>query len=255
MEKDEFSIMFDVEKSYWWFVGKQFLVKNILRRCSLNSLKRSRILDIGSGTGTILELLEDYGTAYGVELSTDAIQFLKRRDLNFVVRSDASLSIPFKEDVFSVITCLDVLEHVDDDVTLLNEMVRVCEPGGHIILTVPAFDALWSQHDSTLQHRRRYTRKQMLKRVSRLNSSVIKNSYYNTALFLPILAVRKLKPFMSDRKITESDLFIPLPRWLNALLTLLYMAEIACLQFLNFPFGVSLLLILKKSSGYSVDRR
>jgi hypothetical protein len=68
MEKDEFSIMFDVEKSYWWFVGKQFLVKNILRRCYLNSLKRSRILDIGSGTGTILELLEDYGTAYGVEL-------------------------------------------------------------------------------------------------------------------------------------------------------------------------------------------
>ncbi|MBW2173556.1 MAG: class I SAM-dependent methyltransferase [Deltaproteobacteria bacterium] len=255
MEKDEFSIMFDIETSYWWFVGKQFLVKNILRKCSLNSLKKNRILDIGSGTGTILKLLEGYGIAYGVELSTDAIQFLKRRDLNFVVRSDASLSIPFKEDVFSVITCLDVLEHIDDDFALLNEMVRVCEPGGHIILTVPAFNALWSPHDSALQHRRRYTRKQMLKRVCRLNSAVIKSSYYNTALFLPILAVRKLKPFLSDKQNTESDLFIPIPRWLNALLTLLYMAEIACLQFLNFPFGVSLLLILKKSNGYSVDRR
>ncbi|MBW2174134.1 MAG: class I SAM-dependent methyltransferase [Deltaproteobacteria bacterium] len=255
MEKDEFSIMFDVEKSYWWFVGKQFLVKNILRRCSLNSLKRSRILDVGSGTGTILKLLEDYGIAYGVEVSTDAIKFLKRRDLNFVVRSDASLSIPFKEEVFSVITCLDVLEHIDDDVTLLNEMVRVCEPGGHIILTVPAFNALWSQHDSALQHRRRYTRKQMLKRVSRLNSTVIKSSYYNTALFLPILVVRKLKPLLSGRRNTASDFFVPIPRWLNALLTLLYVTEMACLQFLNFPFGVSILLILKKSNGYSVDRR
>ncbi|MBW2566558.1 MAG: methyltransferase domain-containing protein, partial [Deltaproteobacteria bacterium] len=167
----------------------------------------------------------------------------------------ASLSIPFKVDVFFFFSCLDVLEHIDDDFALLNEMVRVCEPGGHIILTVPAFNAVWSPHDSALQHRRRYTRKQMLKRVCQLNSAVIKSSYYNTALFLPILAVRKLKPFLSDRQNTESDLFIPIPRWLNALLTLLYMAEIACLQFLNFPFGVSLLLILKKSNGYSVDRR
>ena len=246
--------MFDIEQSYWWFVGKQFLVKNILRRCSLNRLKKNRILDIGSGTGIILKLLEGYGIAFGVDFSADAIRFLKRRDLHFVVRSDASLSIPFKEDVFSVITCLDVLEHIDDDFTLINEMIRVCEPRGHIILTVPAFNALWSPHDSALEHRRRYTRNQMLKRISQLNCAVIKSSYYNTALFLPILAVRKLKPFLSDKQRIESDFFIPIPRWLNTLLALLYMAEIACLQFLNFPFGVSLLLILKKSKGYSGDK-
>jgi hypothetical protein len=128
-------------------------------------------------------------------------------------------------------------------------MLRVCKPGGHIVLTVPAFNVLWSPHDVALHHRRRYTRTQMLKKIFRLNCTVVKNSYYNTILFLPILAIRKLKPFLSDGQNVESDFFIPIPRWINALLTFLYVAEIGCLQFLNFPFGVSLLLILKKSNG------
>lgn len=249
MEKDEYSIMYDIEQSYWWFVGKQFLVKSILRKFKPSRLKKDRVLDIGCGTGIILKLLEGFGTAYGVELSADAIQFLKKRGLRFVARSDASQSIPFKDSSFSAITCLDVLEHLDDDLALLNEMLRVCKPGGHIVLTVPAFNVLWSPHDVALHHRRRYTRTQMLKKIFRLNCTVVKNSYYNTILFLPILAIRKLKPFLSDRQNVESDFFIPIPRWINALLTFLYVAEIGCLQFLNFPFGVSLLLILKKSNG------
>jgi SAM-dependent methyltransferase len=249
MEKGEYSIMYDIEQSYWWFVGKQFLVKSILRKFKPSRLKKDRVLDIGCGTGTILKLLESYGIAYGVELSTDAIQFLKRRDLHFVVRSDAGISIPFKEDVFSVITCLDVLEHIDDDFTLLNEMIRVCEPGGHIMLTVPAFNALWSSHDAALHHRRRYTKKQMLDKISRLNATVVKSSYYNTALILPILAVRKLKPSFSDKQDMQSDFFIPMPGWINALLTFVFVAEILFLQRMNFPFGVSLLFILQKSIG------
>jgi ubiquinone/menaquinone biosynthesis C-methylase UbiE len=251
MEKDEYAIMYDIERSYWWFVGKQFLVKCILRRCPLSTLKKDRILDIGCGTGTILKLLEDFGTAYGIELSTDAIGFLKKRELNRLVRSDASQSLPFGDDTFSLITCLDVLEHLDDDRTLLNEMVRVCKPGGHIILTVPAFNVLWSRHDCALHHKRRYTQKQMLDKVCQLNVTVTKKSYYNTVLTLPILAVRKLKPFVSSKRNVQSDFFTPIPRWINALLTLVFVGEICLLQRLNLPFGVSLLLVLKKSNGYS----
>lgn len=242
--------MYDIETSYWWFVGKQFLIKSTLRKCSLNWLGKERILDIGCGTGAILRLLREFGIAYGVELSMDAIQFLKKRDLKLLVCSDASQSIPFKDSSFSAITCLDVLEHLDDDLALLNEMLRVCKPGGHIVLTVPAFNVLWSPHDVAVHHRRRYTRTQMLKKISRLNCTVVKSSYYNTILFLPILVIRKLKLFLSDRQNVKSDFFIPIPRWINALLKFLFVAEIGCLQFLNFPFGVSLLLILRKPNGY-----
>jgi hypothetical protein len=78
---------------------------------------------------------------------------------------------------------------------------------------------------------------------------VVKSSYYNTALILPILAVRKLKPSFSDKQDMQSDFFIPMPGWINALLTFVFVAEILFLQRMNFPFGVSLLFILQKSIG------
>ncbi len=248
MEKNEYKVMYDIEQSYWWFIGKQSLVRTVLNGFSLDGIMQEKILDIGCGTGVILKLLESFGVAYGMELSSEAIRFLRKRDLNLVVRSDASQSIPFKGGSFSAILCLDVLEHLDDDSTLLNEMVRVCKPGGHIILTVPAFNVLWSSHDVALHHRRRYTRKQILKKVNHLNCRVTKSSYYNTALVLPILAVRKLKKFLSNKPKAQSDFFMCLPRWINALLTSLFVSEIRCLKFFNFPFGVSLLLTLQKAN-------
>ena len=248
MEKNEYRVMHDIEQSYWWFVGKQFLVKTLLKGFSPRGLGHEKILDIGCGTGIVLKLLENFGEAYGMELSSEAIRFLRKRYLNLVVRSDASQSLPFKNDTFSVITCLDVLEHLDNDFNLLREMMRVCKPRGHIVVTVPAFEFLWSPHDVALHHKRRYTKRKTVGAIRRLNWKVVKCSYYNTILFPPILAVRKLKPLLSNKQNVQSDFFMPLPRWLNSILILLFISEIRCLQFLNFPFGVSLLLILQKAN-------
>jgi len=246
MENDEYRVMYSLEQSYWWFVGKQFLVRNSLKRLPFNGFRKDKILDIGCGTGIILKTLEESGTAYGMEFSPEAIKFLRKRDLKLIARSDANQSIPFKNDTFSAITCLDVLEHLENDLTLLKEMVRVCKPGGYILITVPAFDIFWSPHDVALHHRRRYTRKQMLENVSKLHCKVIKASYYNTILSVPILAVRKFKSLFSHRKHAQSDFFISLPDCLNKALGLLFTAEIYYLRFFNLPFGVSFLLILKK---------
>ena len=246
MEKDEYTIMYNIEQSYWWFIGKQFLVKDNFKRLHLNGFRQDKVLDIGCGTGIILKILEDFGTAFGLELSFEAIHFLRKRGLKLVARSDANQSIPFKNDTFSAVTCLDVLEHLENDLTLLKEMVRVCKPGGYIFMTVPAFDILWSPHDVALHHKRRYTRKQMREKIKGMNCKVIKQSYYNTILFIPILALRKLKSFFSHKKHAQSDFFITLPKWFNKALSLLFTAEIYCLRFFSFPFGVSLLLILRK---------
>jgi len=249
MEDDEYKIMYDLERTYWWFVGKQFLVNNWLKRFTLKGLKKCKILDIGCGTGIVLKLLENFGTASGMEFSPQAIHFLRQRNLKRIVRSDANQSIPFKNDTFSVITCLDVLEHLENDLNLVKEMVRVCAPGGYILVTVPAFDFLWSPHDVALHHKRRYTRKQVFNSIRGLNCSVIKASYYNTILCFPILAARKLKCFFSKKKDAQSDFFIAVPDYFNKALSLIFIAEIYCLKFFNFPFGVSFLLIIQKSGG------
>ena len=253
MENDEYKIMYDLEKSYWWFVGKQFLIKNYLKRLGLDRLKQAKILDIGCGTGIILKILEEFGTAYGIDLSSEAIGFLRQRDLNFVACADAGQPLPFRNNVFSAITCLDVLEHLDNDLGLLEEMVRICKPEGYIIITLPAFDILWSIHDEALHHKRRYTLKQILAYVSRLNCRVIKASYFNTILFLPILIVRKLKSLLPHKKELESDFFIPMPGWINSLLKSLFISEIFFSKSLSLPFGVSLLLIIKKHKVLSVN--
>lgn len=246
MEKDEYRVMHDIEQSYWWFVGKRFLVKSTLKRLSTKGSKQNEILDIGCGAGIILKLLERFGNAYGIELSEEAIRFLKQRDLNLVVRSDASKCIPFKTNSFSVITCLDVLEHLEDDRSLIGEMFRICKPGGYVIVTVPAFESLWSPHDVALHHKRRYTKQQLLRMVRQFNWQIVQSSYYNTTLFLPILATKKLRTRLSKNRAVHSDFFIGLPDWLNRALSLLFISEIYCLKFLNLPFGVSLLLILQK---------
>jgi len=246
MENDEYKIMYEIERSYWWFLGKQFLVKNILKTLTSVGARQGKILDIGCGSGIILKALEKFGTAYGIELSFKAIHFLKKRNLSRIVQSDINQSISYKKNTFSVITCLDVLEHVEDDLALLNEVVRVCKPGGHIIITVPAFNALWSSHDIALHHKRRYTRKSILEKISAMRCSVVKSSYFNVGLFLPIFAVRKIKPIFSRDAHIQSDFFVKLPEWLNRTLIFLYTIELNMLQFLSFPFGLSVLLILQK---------
>jgi SAM-dependent methyltransferase len=246
MERDEYGVMYRLEQSYWWFVGKQFLVREQIRALLGNHGAEARILDIGAGTGIILKTLGEFGRAVGMEMSPEAIQFLKKRNLTAVVCSNAEQGLPFRSESFSLVTCLDVLEHLDDDRALLLEMMRVCREGGHVLMTVPAFNRLWSPHDTVLHHRRRYTRTRLLGRLRGIEGQVLKASYYNFVLSLPILAVRKLRTLFSDKGKNQSDFVIDLPEWLNRSLSALYKLEILGLRILRYPYGVSLLVLLRK---------
>jgi ubiquinone/menaquinone biosynthesis C-methylase UbiE len=246
MEEYEYKIMYRMESTYWWFRGKQFLVEMLLNKY-LEDDGSNKTLDIGAGTGSTLGLLSKYGEAYGAEFSTVAIRMLKQRGLNAIVRTDAEESIPFKNNAFSAVTCLDVLEHLENDSGLLKEMFRVCKPGGIILVTVPAMPLLWSGHDEALHHKRRYTKNQLLNRIASLNCIVTKSTYYNALLFLPIAAVRTFKSFMAAKGAqAESDFFMPLPKWLNNALYSLFVAELKCLRILNIPFGLSILTVIQK---------
>jgi len=246
MERSEYGVMYRLERSYWWFVGKQFLVREQVKPLLLNFGMGARILDIGSGTGIMLKTLEEFGQAFGMEMSREAIQFLKKRNLKRVVCSDAEQVLPFKNNSFSLVTGLDVLEHLDHDTALLTEMIRVCKEGGYVLVTVPAFNLLWSPHDTALHHRRRYTRTRLLGQMRGLNCRVIKASYYNFMLCLPVLAVRKLRALFPKKGKGQSDFFIDLPEVVNRSLSAMYKLEILGLRLFRYPYGVSLLLLLRK---------
>jgi SAM-dependent methyltransferase len=246
MELHEYYIMRDLENTYWWFRGKRLLIGMFLNDY-LKDVGSNRTLDIGAGTGSTLALLREYGPTYGIELSRAAIDMLKQRGIDSVVCANAERPIPFKRDTFSAITCLDVLEHLENDSGFLEEMIRVCKPGGTILITVPAMPFLWSRHDEALHHKRRYTKNGFLNRIAALNCTVTRFTYYNASLLLPIAMVRIFKNLLlPDRKKTESDFFMPLPNWLNETLFLWFAAELKYLKIANVPFGLSIVAVIQK---------
>ncbi|MBN2125969.1 MAG: class I SAM-dependent methyltransferase [Deltaproteobacteria bacterium] len=246
MEKDEYRIMFELEQTYWWFVGKQFLLARTLPGLIGGGGKGIRGLDIGCGTGINMRILERFCRPFGLEYSREAVSFLKRRRIRLLARADVNHPIPFKSDSFSVVTCLDVLEHLEDDRSLLREMARVCRPGGYILITVPAFRLLWSSHDEALHHKRRYSRRRLLEKTWGMRCEVIRSTYFNAALFLPILIVRKMRGLPRCGAAARSDFHLSLPGCLNRMLRHLYILELHLLEIFNFPFGVSLMLICRK---------
>jgi SAM-dependent methyltransferase len=183
MDVAEYRKMYELEGKYWWWVGRRRILRTILNKLSLGSIV---ILDVGCGTGANLSCLRDYGTVTGVDISESAIDFCKKRGFNNVVQGDAE-KLDFEDNTFDLITALDLLEHLDDN-RALGEFHRVLKPAGYLVVTAPAFDFLWSQHNEALHHKRRYTRGGLRNVLESHGFVIEKLSCWNTFLFLPILA-------------------------------------------------------------------
>lgn len=235
----EYESMFHLEDTYWWFVARRKLVAELIRRAHLSA--EARILDVGCGTGATLEMLRGFGRVQGVDSSETAAEICReKRALEIAVAEVESL--PFDPASFDAVTCLDVLEHTDDDVAALREIHRVCSDGATLILTVPAYGFLWSEHDEALKHRRRYTAHELRNRLSAASFDIKHCSYFITALFFPILAVRIFQGLFK-RNLYPATAIRPLPGWLNQLFVWLLDVERALMRVVNLPFGVSIIAV------------
>src|SRR5260370_39392094 len=130
-----------------------------------NGAHGRRILDVGCGTGTMLTHLASCGKAAGVDIDEEAIGFCRERGLQDVRLGEAA-NLPFADGSFDLVTALDVVEHLDDDVGALVEMKRVLRPDGHILVTVPAHRFLWGDQDEVNMHKRRYTAPELRRRLA-----------------------------------------------------------------------------------------
>ncbi len=146
--------MLEVDEHHWWYRGRREIL-----RVELDRLPRSgelEVLDAGCGSGRTLPELTRYGHVRGVELDPGAAELARGR--GFEVQEGRLEELPWSDDEFGLITCLDVIEHTADDVVTLTELRRVAGPGGHLLVTVPAYQSLWSLHDVANHHYRRYNR-------------------------------------------------------------------------------------------------
>ena len=127
------------------------------RRRPSAGIPPSRALDIGAGAGGNTRVLEQAGwQATALEFSQAGVELARRRGLD-VVQGDAR-DIPFPDDHFGLLVAYDVLEHIEEDDQVVAEIARVVQPGGKVLIAVPADPRLWSPHDDAVGHVRRYTR-------------------------------------------------------------------------------------------------
>jgi SAM-dependent methyltransferase len=242
MNTEMYRIFFEIQKRHWWFFTKKNIILDTISR-NLDNKKDLCILDIGCGSGLMLNSLEKLGMTSGMDMSDEAISF-SREIFSGTIRKGALPSeVPYPNDQFDLITALDVIEHIDDDQASLERIRSLLKKDGKCILTVPAYMCLWSKFDELNEHKRRYTKKQLLEKLELSGFKVEKLSYYNTLLFPIVYIIRKLNNILHRNG--SSDVDMPNP-FLNSVLKMIFGIEKYLLRYCNMPFGVSIIAVLKK---------
>jgi len=244
MQQHTYAIMDRVEDKHWWFVGRRAILEGFLQTiCSRLTTHDSRltILDVGCGTGANLEMLAQFGSAEGVDVSDDALEFCRKKGLT--VQKGLAETLPYADETFDITTALDVVEHLDDDIAGLKEMHRVTKSGGYSLIFVPAFMWLWGVQDDISNHRIRYTKKQIVERLENAGFRVERATYANFTFFAPILGGRTLMRLTGIKPESENNVNISA---LNGIFGRLFGAESIWLKRFNFPFGVSIVVVAKR---------
>jgi SAM-dependent methyltransferase len=233
-----------LEARHWWYRGRRRIVIERIERLPLRG--RRRILDVGCGSGDLLGQLRRFGDVTGLDVNPSAVEFARRRAVG-KVRLGSVERLPLGPHEFDLVTCLDVLEHVADDTRALAELRRVTAPGGYLVVSAPAYPALWSPHDLAAGHVRRYRRGELGIRAGSAGWHHLDEFRFN-ALLLPLAATfRLVSRAIGSRR--HSDL-LTTPRWLDRALEQPLRAEAAAIhRGWRFPVGLSILAVFQNPTG------
>jgi len=153
-----------VESRHWWFRARSKIVQTMIARFS-GARKKASVLDIGCGTGAQLQTLKPYGTLWGLDKSAKALEYAKTK-APFAHLMQGSFPECTFDQQFDIIMLLDVLEHIEDDTLALQKLASIMKPGAIAVITVPAYQFLWTTHDDINEHKRRYTLSELSKKNS-----------------------------------------------------------------------------------------
>ncbi len=236
-----YDIEWQVENYHWWFSVRRKILGDLLTSIKIPS--KELAIDIGCGVGSNLNVLSSKGIhAIGLDHSLYALSLVKRRLKLPLINGDLS-KLPLRSNSIGLIVAMDVLEHLDNDANGISEFYRVLKKGGDLILTVPAFKSLWGIQDVVTGHKRRYSKKEIMHKLSQVGFIVSGSSYFNFFLFLPILGARHMIRLFRLKIKSENQINFPL---LNFFLKTIFSLELYVLKYFSFPFGVSIFCVARK---------
>ena len=243
MEQGVYDVEARVEAEHWWFRGRRQLFAAELRVLKVGM--DAKFLDIGTGTGNNLRMLrqEGYRNVTGVDLNPLAIRYCLTKGFTSVLLAEAT-SLPFAEGQFDVVLATDTVEHIEDDQKALHEIHRVLAPGGHVMISVPAFPSLWGLQDDVAHHKRRYRMADLTEKIRSSGLQIRRSYYFNFLLFVPIWLARQFNRIVGIKLASENEIN---STGLNQLLFWIFSLDVRVAPVLHPPFGVSIMMIGQKT--------
>jgi len=256
MQTEQFQLHADIEQRHWWFVARRQIMRRLVEEV-LPPSPETVVVDIGCGTGGNIAALADRYDCVGMDTSADAVELAAQRfnNVRFVSGESASDlgAVAMRAKLFLL---MDVLEHVADDFAVFSGLLAASAPGTCCLLTVPADDSLWSEHDESFGHYRRYDRARLERLWADLPVKTLLVSYFNSRL-LPL--IRLIRSWNRRRgKVSGSagtDFWLPTAP-VNCLLKSVFAGEarrlvaaLHCRRPGGYKSGASLVAIVRREPG------
>jgi len=244
----------DYIQNHWWFASRTRALNAVMQPLLPSGLE-VRLLDVGCGAGNMIDHLSEYGRLKGLEIDPRPTKMAHDRGYD-VDLFDVTKPMPFAEGTFDAVTALDVIEHNEDDMAILRDSYRVLKPGGHIIITVPAFMFLWSHNDDINAHVRRYTAGELRRKLTEAGFTVRRMSYNNFFVFPLAAAIIMLrrsteaKPELASHHLSEDEYQVemePASPPVNAALSTVGRVEAGLIRYIDLPVGTSLIGVGEKA--------
>lgn len=264
MRGDLFQLHADIETRHWWFVGRRRLVRRVID-AALEPTEMGNLVDFGCGTGANLAEFSNWRSRTGIDASADAVEAARESYPELRIEQGlAPESMPELLNPADLVLIMDVLEHVPDDFELFSSLAGTMKPGSHMLITVPADPRLWSPHDQSFGHYRRYVARDLARLWEGLPFETRLVSYFNSRLYPLIRGVRAVDGLTgSTPGAEETDFFMP-PGFANTALTSLFAGESSRLigelenpspeRNLAYGRGVSLIALLRRGEGEIATR-
>jgi SAM-dependent methyltransferase len=238
MERVVYQQMADLDQRHWWFRARREVLAALIRR-EVRPPVRSKILEIGCGTGHNFAMLGQFGHVEALELDDEARALSEQRLGRSVMKAPLPELAGVPKRRYDLIGAFDVIEHIDDDHAAIASIATRLKVGGNLVVTVPAHQWMWSAHDVVNHHKRRYSKRALKRLIESSPLRLEKLGYFNSLLF-PLAIVERLASKLRGKD--NADLILP-PAPLNAALERAFAAERHLVGRLPLPPGLSLFAV------------
>lgn len=244
MQKNEYQKIEEMENRHFWYMAMEEHTLQMIK----NRVKREiKILDAGCGSGGFAEKLGRLGPVFAIDINPEAIRHARKKNISKVIKASVT-KLPFRDESFDAVVCLDVLYHkkVKNDVLALREIYRVLKNGGLFFLRLPALEILRGSHDIVVETRHRYTVREVRQKLNFAGFNLQKLSYANMFLSLPLLMKRSYERLFSKKTGAKSDSRLI---WglFNSFFYFILKFELGLTKKFDLPFGSSVIAIAKKN--------